>query len=114
MCVLIACTMSQRTTNKDTPSMSLMQSMIYCPTAPADYTSVSDEPLTFTRSSSSQSVNITIRDDTTVEDTESFVASLSVNATLYPGVGLLPDTANIYIIDPDSKAIHSHNIHSVW
>ena len=90
-------------------SLGSKQSMIgyYCSTAPTDYTSVSDEPLTFTRRSLSQSVTITIRDDTTVEDSEKFVARLSVNASLYPGVRLAPDTANV-IIAPDGKTIQNY------
>ena len=79
----------------------------FCFTAPADYTSVSDEPLTFTRDSPSQSVTISIRDDTTVEGSEKFVARLSVNAAFYPGVRLLPDTANINIIDNDGEILHN-------
>ena len=69
---------------------------------------MSDEPIIFTRRSSSQSVSIIIIDDTTVEDTESFVARLSVNAAVYPGVRLAPNTANIHIIDNDGKTIHNH------
>ena len=65
---------------------------------------MSGEPLTFTRGSSSQSVTITIRDDITVEDSENFVARLSVNATLYPGVRLVPNTANVNIRDNDGKS----------
>ena len=87
-----------------------MQSRMYyyCSTATADYTSVSDEPLTFTRDSLRQSVTITIRVDSTVEDSEYFVARLSVNTTLYPGVRLSPDTTNINIIDNDGKTLHNH------
>ena len=66
---------------------------------------MSDEPLTFTRSSTSQFFAITIKDDTTVEDSEIFVARLSVNAALYPGVRLAPDVATIQIIDNDGKTI---------
>ena len=69
---------------------------------------MSDEPLTFTRGSPSQSVSITIIDDTTVEDSEMFVARLSVNAAVYPGVRLAPDTANINIINNDGETIHNH------
>ena len=74
---------------------------------------MSDEPLTFTRSSSSQFFAITIRDDTTVEDSESFVARLSVNAALYPGVRLAPDTANIHIIDNDGETTHKSKCGSI-
>ena len=63
--------------------------------------------LTFTRGSSNQSLTITIRDDTTVEDFESFEARLSVNAAMFPSVRLAPDTANINIIDNDGKTIHN-------
>ena len=63
--------------------------------------------LTFARGRSSQSVTITIRDDTTVEDFESFVARLSVNAAIFPNVRLAPDTANIHIIDNDGKILHN-------
>ena len=79
----------------------------YCSTAPADYISVSSEPLTFTRGSPSDSVTITIRDDTIVEGLESFVARLSVNTVLYPGVRLAPDTADVHIRDNDGKAIQN-------
>ena len=70
---------------------------------------MSDEPLTFTRGSSSQSVSITIKNDTTVEESENFVARLSKNNALYPEVRLAPDTANIIIkndIDPDGKTYY--------
>ena len=79
----------------------------YCSIAPADYISVSSEPLTFTRGSSSDSVTITIREDTIVEGLESFVARLSVNTVLYPGVRLAPDTADVHIRDNDGKAIQN-------
>ena len=69
---------------------------------------MSDEPLTFTRGSPSQSVTIAIRDDITVEDSENFVAMLSVNAALYPGVRLSPNTANISITDNEGMTIHRH------
>ena len=72
-------------------------------TAPADYTSVFGERLTFTRGGSTQSVTISIMDDNTVEDLESFVVSLSVNTALYPGVRLAPDTANVNIVCDDGK-----------
>ena len=64
---------------------------------------MSDEPLTFTRGRHNQSSSIIIIDDTTLEDSESFMARLSVNAALYPGVRLEPDRANIHIIDNDGK-----------
>ena len=105
--------MSEKKINKKKEtfqSLSLRRCMIgyyYCSTAPADYTSMLDKPLTFTRGSPSQSVTITIRDDTTVEDSEKFVARLSVNAALYPGVRLAPDTANV-IIAPDGKTIQNY------
>ena len=66
------------------------------------------ELVTFTRGSPSQSVTIIIRCDTTVEVPESFVATLSVNAILYPGVRLAPDTAIIYIVCPDGKTLHNY------
>ena len=75
----------------------------YCSTAPDDYISVSSEPLTFTRGNPIDSVTITIRDDTIVEGFESFVARLSVNTALYPGVRLAPDTANVSIRDDDGN-----------
>ena len=75
----------------------------YCSTAPADYVSVSNEPLTFTRGSPSDSVTISIRDDTTEEYSESFVARLSVDTALYPGVRLAPNTANVNIRDNDGE-----------
>ena len=79
-------------------------SCIYCcSTAPADYISVSSEPLTFSRGSPSDSITITIQDDTTVEYSESFVARLSVDAALYPGVRLAPNTANVNIRDNDGE-----------
>ena len=83
----------------------IVQSQVwyYCPTAPADYTSVTGVSLTFTRGRTSQSVNITIRDDTTVEDSESFV----VNAAIFPSVRLAPDTANIHIMDNDGEILHN-------
>ena len=79
----------------------------YCSTAPDDYISVSSEPLTFTRGNPIDSVTITIRDDTIVEGLESFVARLSVNTVLYPGVRLAPDTADVHIRDNDGKAIQN-------
>ena len=79
-------------------------SCIYCcSTAPADYISVSSEPLTFTRGSPSDSVTISIQDDTTVEYSESFVARLSVDTALYPGVRLAPNAANVNIRDNDGE-----------
>ena len=89
-------------------------SCIYCCfTAPADYISVSSEPLTFTRGSPSDSVTITIQDDTTVEYSESFVARLSVDTALYPGVRLAPNTANVNIRDNDGEKMQPwlHTIH---
>ena len=77
----------------------------YCSTAPTDYTSAFSEHLTFTRGRHSDSVTITIEDDTIVEDLESFVARLSVNTVLYPGVRLAPDTANVNIRDNDGNTI---------
>jgi arginine repressor len=67
----------------------------------SDYMSMFNEPLTFTRGSPDDTVTITIRDDTIVEGLESFVARLSVNTALYPGVRLAPDTANVSIRDDD-------------
>ena len=68
---------------------------------------MSDELLTFTRGSPTQTVSIIIRNDNTVEDSENFVATLSVNADLYSGVRLEPDTANIHILDPNGKTIRN-------
>ena len=68
---------------------------------------MSDEPLTFTRGSHSQTVTITIIDDTAEEISEKFVARLSVNAALYPGVRLSPDTANVIIV-PNGKTMQNH------
>ena len=65
--------------------------------------SMFNEPLTFTRGSPDDTVTITIRDDTIVEGFESFVARLSVNTALYPGVRLAPDTANVSIRDDDGN-----------
>ena len=61
----------------------------------------------FTRGSPCQSVTIIIGCDTMVEDSESFVARISVNAALYPGVRLAPDTAIFYIVCPDGKTLHN-------
>ena len=66
-----------------------------------DYTAVDDETLTFTRANPSDSVTITIQDDSTVEDLETFVASLFVDSALNPGVRLDPATANVNIRDND-------------
>ena len=63
------------------------------------------ELITFTSGSLSQSVTISIRDDTTVEGLESFVTRLSVNADVYPGVRLAPDTAYVNIRDSDGNII---------
>ena len=83
--------------------------MLHFFTAPTDYISAFSDPLTFARGSPSQSITITILDDIAVEDSENFVARLSVNATLYPGVRLAPDTANINIRDNDGKSmVHMH------
>ena len=79
----------------------------YCSTAPTDYTSAFSERLTFTRGRHSDSVTITIEDDSIVEGLESFVARLSVNTVLYPGVRLAPDTADVHIRDNDGKAIQN-------
>ena len=78
--------------------------MWYCSTAPADYISVLSEPLTFTREIFNRSVTISIKDDTTDESFESFVASLSVSAAVYAGVSLAPNTAYINIKDNDGKS----------
>ena len=61
---------------------------------------MSDVSLTFTRDSRSQSVFISIVDDTTVEELECFVARLSVNTSVYSGVRLAPNTADV-CIDPN-------------
>ena len=79
--------------------------MHYFSTAPADYTGVFNEHLTFTSSSSSQLVLISIEEDTAVENSEMFFVNLSVDATLYSGVRLSPDMANVTIIDNDGKRI---------
>ena len=74
-------------------------------TAPFDYMSMMNEPLTFTSDSSSDSVDISIRDDAIVEGLESFVANLSVDAVLYPRVRLSPDTTIVNIISDDGNNV---------
>ena len=70
------------------------------------------EVLTFTSSSSSDSVTVTIRDDTDVEGLENFVASLSVNAALNPGVRVEPASADITIRDNDGNILMYLCMHS--
>ena len=79
--------------------------IIVVSTAPFDYMNMMNEPLTFTSDTPSDSVVISIRDDTIVEGLESFVVSLSVDTSVYPGVRLSPDTANVNIISDDGNII---------
>ena len=64
---------------------------------------MSGESITFTRGSLSQPFTIAIRDDTKIENSENFLARLSVNTALYPGVRLAPNTATVNIRDNDGK-----------
>ena len=71
--------------------------------APSDYTSLS-EVVTFSSSSTIQSVRVTIVDDDLLEIDEVFTASLElVNAVDADRVVLMPASAPVTIFDDDSK-----------
>ncbi|CAI8032796.1 hypothetical protein GBAR_LOCUS18523, partial [Geodia barretti] len=71
-------------------------------TASDDYIGVSNRLLTFSSSQPTDSVTITINDDTEVEDAlERFTASLTIDSGLNLVVTLLPNTATVTIDDND-------------
>ena len=73
--------------------------LTFLPPAPSDYTSVFLE-LTFNSGDTTHTVMIPIIGDTTVEDIESFVVSLTAGDS---GVNLNPSTTTVTIQDDDSK-----------
>ena len=86
--------------------------MCYCPpphhtytilSAPSDYMSLS-EVVTFSSSSTIQSVQVTIVDDDLLEIDEVFTASLElVNAVDVDRIVLMPASAPVTIFDDDSE-----------
>ena len=73
-------------------------------TAPDDYTSVTNQQLTFGPGTTSIPVDIPIVNDNIVELEEQFTASLSLGTTA-SNVQVDPDLATISITDDDGKTI---------
>ena len=71
----------------------------FLPPAPSDYTSVTME-LTFNAGNTNQTVMIPIVGDNVVENTESFIVSLTTGDS---AVNLNPQTTTVTIQDDDSK-----------
>ena len=71
--------------------------------AAVDYTSITDELLTFSPSVTRQNVSITLNDDGINENIENFLASLAFQGDVRNTIRLLPDQATIQIMDDDGK-----------
>ena len=72
-------------------------------TAPADYTQITSQALSFDSNNLRRIVPVVITDDNIVESLEQFFASLTVNIGQYPGVTVNPDRATVIITDNDGK-----------
>ena len=83
--------------------------MCVCPSADADYTSIENYVLTFASGSpvgTLSCVNVSILEDTAVEDTERFDVELSVETGSEERIAvnlLPPDSAAVFISDQDGK-----------
>ena len=79
--------------------------------SPEDYRAV-DTVLTFGANTPEQCVNISIRDDDVVEQTESFIVTLERPLDLNNSVSLSPTQQTITIINEDGKS--TLKSYSVW
>ena len=79
--------------------------MLFCFSAPDDYRVVGEQLLTFSGTSSSQTVEISLTDDSVSEGTETFVAALEVVGSVSSGVQLDPSEATVQINDDDSTSL---------
>ena len=69
--------------------------------APADYRT-DMRTITFSSSVSNVSVSVTIYNDNILESTENFLGNLA-DPQSHTGVSIMPNTANVDIMDNDSK-----------
>ena len=72
--------------------------------APADYQAVT-RTITFSSTVSIISISVTIIDDSILESTENFLVYLA-DPQNQTGVSIMPGTANVNIMDNDSKLIN--------
>ena len=89
-----------------TMHLMLARSIVCSIAAPVDYRAEGGRLLTFDATSTSQTVEISVTDDSVSEGTEQFVATLNFVGNVGNGVQLEPNEATVQITDDDRMSLH--------